>query len=40
MAAGVGLQESNAARNCFEADRKKTKWPHVEDIINDMTHKL
>ena len=40
MAAGVVFQESNAACNCFEADRKKTKWPHVEDIINNMTQKL
>ena len=40
MAAGVASQESNAACNCFGANRKKTKWPHVDDIINNMAHKL
>ena len=40
MATDVGFQETDAEFYCFGADRKKTKWPYVEDIINNMARKL
>ena len=40
MASDVVLEETNAAGNCFGANRKKIMWPHVVDIINNKAHKL
>ena len=40
MATDAVFQETDAEFYCFGAGRKKTKWPYVEGIINNMARAL